>query len=85
MVTDAIMKRMDDVGMHVQGVDYIAMAMVILASDPARNGRMLHLVGGRAFEIEGKVRETMPLWYGEYGTEQALKGVSVNFAGASQS
>ena len=82
MVGPAIAARMEAVGIVMQPAEYVALGLVTLASDPARNGMCYAMLGHRCFEIEGKVRETMPLWYGEWNTEQALKGALVNFTGA---
>lgn len=80
MVSEETAARMEAAGVALQKPEFIALALLILASNPELNGQCYGLFGGRGFEIEGKVKETMPLWYGEYPTEQARAATNVSFA-----
>lgn len=84
MVSPPIVKRMEDAGIIVQQPEYVALALVILASDPKWNGQSLALLGGKCFEVEEKFKEIMPQWWGEWNMDQSLRGALVNFAGAGE-
>jgi hypothetical protein len=64
-------------GIPVQEPEYVALALLKLASDPTVNGATYALLGGKCSEVEGPIRSTMNLWYGEYNTEQALKAANI--------
>ena len=79
MVTSKTAASMEAAGVAVQKPEFIALALLILASNKELNGQCYGLFGGRGFEIEGKVQETMELWYGKYPTEQARAVTNVAF------
>lgn len=81
MLALSIRKKMEEAGMVLQPPEYVATALVILASDSKWNGEVLFLAGERSFKIEDKIKETMPLWFGEWPTEQALIAGSIDFTG----
>ena len=83
MVSQETASRMEAAGVAIQQPEFIALALLILASNPELNGQCYGLFGGRGFEIEGKVRETMELWYGDYPTEQARAVTDVAFGKAA--
>ena len=80
MVPPKIREVMERAGIPVQEPEYIALALLILASNQDTNGCSYALLGNKSFEVEDKIKETMPLWYGEYNTDQALRAASVTFA-----
>lgn len=82
MLTPLVSQRMADAGIVVQRAEDVAKVLVVMGSGEDQrkwNGKMMSMYGGRCWEVESKVWELQSQWYGEWPTEQAQKGGTVNF------
>lgn len=66
-------------GIPLQSPEYVATAALWVASNPANNGKGLTLIGSVATEVEGPLKETQSMWYGQYNLDAAAKAANVNY------
>lgn len=77
MVTSTTASRLEAAGVQVQQAEYIALALVIQASNPQTNGQCWALQGNRCTEVEEPLQRLKPQWYGEWHAEQAERVTNV--------
>jgi short-subunit dehydrogenase len=64
-------------GIPVNRASTVALAAVYLANNKDTNGQAITIIGERFTEVEGAVRSSQKIWYGEYNTDMAERATSI--------
>jgi hypothetical protein len=80
MISRTTLARMEAMGVVVQSAEYVALAMLMLASNAEYHGQCWAVVGGRCREVEVELERLKPQWLGEWNMEQMRREAGVEIS-----